>query len=326
MTLMAMILGTWKFTKAAEICKAYRCSNQTREGVCAESTADTVVLNPSTCGDKEECFFSGNETGQCAPKIDRNFPSLYYPGYNCRYEKKPGICAFGGKYCNKYGMCEGGSLDDICQRHADCHYGFYCNPFGFCVPSKEEGEACTQNEECIRGYGCFRKCIKYLSLETDEQVIPEFNRKVFSQLGNEKMCESGWYNRTTGRCFSGVKSLQKGKICSTDLDCPTTVEDIFAQCKCGFSVKGQKYCDIEGDDDEWQEVLEAFGKYANTTRESCHPAEGLGECFFNNDFKKWKCLELKARLYVYFIDQPDCYDDIKVQHPIFAEYLHYCKG
>ena len=107
-------------------------------------------------------------------------------------------------------MCSGSSLDEHCQRHADCHYGFYCNPFGRCVPSKKEGEACVLNEECERGYGCFRKCIKYLSLTADEQVLPEYNRIVFQQQGNEKLCSSGWYNRTTGRWFAGVKSLQKG--------------------------------------------------------------------------------------------------------------------
>ena len=162
-----------------------------------------------------------------------------------------------------------------------------------------------------------------LSLESDAQVLPEYNRVVFQQQGDEKMCNSGWYNRTTGRCFSGVKSLQKGKVCSTNLDCPTTIEDLFAQCKWGFSVKGQKYCDIEGDDEEWQDVLDQFTKYEETSRENCHQAEGLGEWFLNEAFKEWKCLELKARLYVYFIDLPGCWNDIKFQHPIFAEWAYY---
>lgn len=223
-------------------------------------------------------------------------------------------------------MCEGSSLDQHCQRHADCFHGFYCNTFGRCVTSKKVGEACILHEECERGYMCFNTCTKLLSLEADEQVIPEYNRVVFQQEGNEKMCDSGWYNRTTGRCFAGVKSLQKGKVCLTELDCPTTVEDIFAQCKCGFSEKGQKYCDLEGDDDEWLEVREAFEKYANTSLESCHQAEGLGPCFFNLDFKNWKCKELEAKLYVYFIDKPDCWNDIKFQHPLFAEWAYYCKS
>jgi hypothetical protein len=124
---------------------------------------------------------------------------------------------------------------------------------------------------------CFFTCTQILSLESDVSVLPEYNRVVFEQEGNEKMCDSGWYNRTTGKCFAGVKSLQKGKVCSTDLDCPTTVDDIFAQCKCGFSVKGQKYCDVEGDDDEWQEALLAFELYQNTSVSSCHQAEGFGE-------------------------------------------------
>jgi len=326
---MMLALVMWvlvELGKAEDVCKAFQCEAQTRDGIWAEAINDTVYLNPSTCSTDQEWFFSGNETGQCAPIIDRTFAELYYPGYNCKYEKKPGICAFGDKYCNKNGMCEGSSLDEHCQRHADCHYGFYCNPYGRWIPSKTEGDEWILNEEWERGYGCFRTCRKYLSLEADEQVLPEYNRLVFPQQGNEKLCQSGWYNRTTGRCFAGVKSLQKGKVWSTDLDWPTTVDDIFAQCKCGFSVKGQKYWDLEGDDDEWQNVLTAFDGYANTTKESWHPAEGLGEWFFNEDFKTWKCLELKAILYVYFIDQPDCWNDIKNQHPIFAEWAYYWRG
>jgi hypothetical protein len=70
----------------------------------------------------------------------------------------------------------------------------------------------------------------------------------------------------------------------------------------------------------------AFELYQNTSVSSCHQAEGFGEWFYNEAFRLWKCAELRARLYVYFIDNPSCWDDIKHQHPIFAEWAYYCKG
>ena len=266
-------------------------------------------------------------------RIDRSFPSNYYPGYNCKYEKKPGICAYGGKYCNNRGVCEGGTLNDHCQRHSDCYFDYYCNQYGRCVPSRDENETCTINEACKRGYLCYfpetssfyGKCTKIMSLETDTAVLPEYNRVVYEQEGMEKLCKSGWYNRTTGKCFAGVKSSQKGSVCSTDLDWPTTVADIFAQWKWGFGTKGQKYCDIEGDDDEWIDVRNKFTNYSDTF-DNCHQAEGFGEWFYNDHFVDWKCAELRARLYVYFIDLPDCWNDIKHQHPIFAEWAYYCRS
>lgn len=165
-------------------------------------------------------------------------------------------------------------------------------------------------------------CIKVLSLDTDAPVLP---KDVEEQEGLEKLCKSGWYNRTTGKWFAGVKSTQKGKVCSTDLDCPTTVADIYARCKCGFSTKGQKFWDVEGDDDEWKDVKEKFLNYSKTI-DNWHQAEGFGPWFFNDQFLKWKWAELKARLYVYFIDLPTCWDSIKFQHPIFAEWAYYCRS
>ena len=40
----------------------------------------------------------------------------------------------------------------------------------------------------------------------------------------------------------------------SNLDCPTTDPAIFANCKCGHTSKGTKYCDVEGGDDEWTEA------------------------------------------------------------------------
>lgn len=70
----------------------------------------------------------------------------------------------------------------------------------------------------------------------------------------EKVCRSGYLNQTSGRCVNGLKSKNKGGVCMSDLDCPTTDPALFAKCKCGHTSKGTKYCDIEGGDDEWTEA------------------------------------------------------------------------
>ena len=131
----------------------------------------------------------------------------------------------------------------------------------------------------------------------------------YEQEGMEKLWISGWYNRTTGKWFAGVKSLQKGKVWSSDLDCPTTISDIFAKWRCGYSVTGQKYCDVEGNDDEWTDATAAFQVYSSNLN-NCHQSDLFGEWFLNPSFYDWKCKELKARLYVFFIDNPPWMDGI----------------
>ena len=186
-----------------------------------------------------------------------------------------------------------------------------------CVPSRKENETCTSNQACQTGYlwnfaetaSIYGKCTPFLSLDTDYQVLPQYNMNNYEQVGNEKLCSSGWYNRTTGKWFAGVKSLQKGKVWTSDLDCPTTISDIFAQCKWGFSTSGQKYWDIEGNDDEWISVRDAFSNYSSGLK-NCHQGDLFGECFFNPSFIDWKWKEIKARLYVLFIDNPPWMDGI----------------
>ena len=99
--------------------------------------------------------------------------------------------------------------------------------------------------------------------------MAEIDSNIFVyQSDFEKVCRSGFLNVTSGRCSSGLKSknkvsnidlfknyLNQGKICTSDLDCPTTDPQKYASCKCGHNAKGTKYCDIEGGDDEWTDVF-----------------------------------------------------------------------
>ena len=69
----------------------------------------------------------------------------------------------------------------------------------------------------------------------------------------EKLCRSGWAKPKNGTCGKAVLSKNavtqsllnfQGNPCLSDLDCPTTDTTVYATCRCGFSTKGQKYCDI----------------------------------------------------------------------------------
>ena len=70
-------------------------------------------------------------------------------------------------------------------------------------------------------------------------------------------------NQTSGRCVTGLKSKNKGGVCMSNLDCPTTDPSTFANCKCGHTAKGTKYCDIEGGDDEWIEANTLVSTFNN---------------------------------------------------------------
>jgi hypothetical protein len=107
------------------------------------------------------------------------------------------------------------------------------------------------------------------------------------------MCRDGRYNETSGRCAKLVKSKNKGRACKSDKDCPTTDPDAFAKCRCGFSTKGTKYCDIEGADDEWVNSVTSFQSYIENTLD-CHTAEGFGICNNTAVYKTYKCAELQA--------------------------------
>ena len=57
---------------------------------------------------------------------------------------------------------------------------------------------------------------------------------------------------------------------------------------------------------------------------NCHTAEGFGPCHETSLYLDWRCKELKAKLYVYFIDNPTCLKDLMKYHPDFAEYYEIC--
>ena len=48
-----------------------------------------------------------------------------------------------------------------------------------------------------------------------------------------------------------MQSKNKGQVCKTDNDCPSSRTGQYSNCRCGFNFNGSKYCDTEGGDNEW---------------------------------------------------------------------------
>ena len=73
----------------------------------------------------------------------------------------------------------------------------------------------------------------------------------------DKVCRTYWAKPLNGTCGKTYTSSRAGRACLSDADCPTSDTNTYARCKCGFSTKGLKYCDIEGGDDQWLAAAEA---------------------------------------------------------------------
>jgi hypothetical protein len=74
----------------------------------------------------------------------------------------------------------------------------------------------------------------------------------------EKFCKTGWLDQNLGVCHKGLKSLKKGEECTEDEECRTNINGRTAKCrKPLLSASEKRYCDIEGNDDEWVRAQEA---------------------------------------------------------------------
>lgn len=243
--------------------------NDSRNKVCSIDDGSTITFKPNICGSGEECFISGNDYGTCETSIPRELDKFLYPGERCRGDEVFGTCMFGTKICNANNRCEGVTFYGECKSTLDCNNGAYCNEDGVCLEIVAESEQCTTHDSCDDNLMCFYytpeqaygRCTKVGSREERELVRPEYNDEPVAQANMERLCYTGMVNETTGRCASLLKSTNKGQTCTTDSDCPTSDDNIFAQCKCGYNTGGLKYCDIEADDDEWAEATQLFKNY-----------------------------------------------------------------
>ena len=115
------------------------------------------------------------------------------------------------------------------------------------------------------------------------------------------LCSSQYYNTTTGICSDGAISLNKGKECTVDTDCPTNIPGIYATCACGWNSVGKRHCDIMAGDEEWELARTAFRTYFDETKDNCNVASRWGECGVGPIYKDWQCKKLKAENYVYLL-------------------------
>eukprot|EP00347_Sterkiella_histriomuscorum_P015610 403356376 len=231
--------------------------------------------------------------------------------------------------CTNKAQCQGFSLYSKCRRSSDCEFGNFCN-FGHCVPTLAIGSSCNSHEACGREALCvygdsstaFGTCTEILSVDADTLIMGKIGTQ-YRDL--DKVCRTYWAKPLNGTCGKAITSSRAGKPCLSDADCTTSDTNSLAKCKCGFSTKGLKYCDIEGGDQQWLDAADAFSSYQDHSL-NCHAAEGFGPCHENSLYLDWKCKELKAKLYVYFIDNPTCLGDLMKYHPDFAEYAELCQG
>lgn len=104
-----------------------------------------------------------------------------------------------------------------------------------CMPIKDEKEPCYLHDECVKGSMCFYYspkdfhgyCTPIFSRDVRQLAMPLIEKVPANQDDMEKLCRSGYLNKTTGRCGRELKSLNKGVACTTDRDCPTTDSLVF---------------------------------------------------------------------------------------------------
>ena len=158
--------------------------------------------------------------------------------------------------------------------------------------------------------------------------------------GGEKACRSAWVDKEEGRCSDGVQSRRKGERCNPlsvqeemdarekgreieEMLCNTSRSELEAACLTGYN--GTALCDIDGGDDEWLEAREAFAEYMAASK-VCHNAARWSECGAPEEYKKWRCAEIKALHYVKLKDTGQLPKGMYSSFPDLREYAEFCKG
>lgn len=293
--------------------------NDRRNRVCSDSDGSTITIFSNKWNLDEEWFISENHYGTCETKVSRQFDTFLYPGDRCRGADVVGTCVFGTKMCNLYNRCDGVTAYGYCKNTLQCNIGAYCNEDGLCLDKNEIGEQCTTHDSCVdiamwfyntpeQTYGI---CVQTVSQDERELANPEYNDEPVAQADMERLCTTGMVNSTTGRCASLLKSLNKGQVCTTSADCPTTDDNVFAKWKWGYNSNGDKYWDIEAGDVEWVNAKNLFSDYN-------------GECGKSSgSWSSYKCAQIKAQYYVELLNNPTCLKQNYAQHPAFWEYQRY---
>ncbi|CAI2372554.1 unnamed protein product [Moneuplotes crassus] len=192
-----------------------------------------------------------------------------FPGEKCSYPSWTEECRYGTQKCED-GVCESVGHNGKCSESRDCPSHQYCagssgTSFdGTCTKFKEIGQECTHRHEYCRTATCWY-------------------RNTYS----------GVNGRYTGICEDGNLSLEKGKECTADTDCPSDKTGVFAKCSCGWS--------STAGDEEWEDARTAFKTYFGATKNDCNVASRWGECNDPKLYKDRRCKKLKAENYAYLL-------------------------
>jgi hypothetical protein len=249
-----------------EGCKIFTCG-ELPDGVCGAKNGIDFIYRRCE-GDNKYCKFETQDEGLCEtnPKVKS------YPGGTCQENND---CIVDICINNK---CEGNDEGENCTHHGECVIGKVCrkNPEKdeekICLPPLEEGETCTEDEDCHNSCGCFLgKCTKYFSQE-DETPVP-----------SKYFCKSGF--ELNKICTTIYNIEPKNQPCSQDEDCKykfqnkTDVPLITDACKCGYNKDSNKYCLLGSGDELYKNWINSTLTLLNDTS-NCHTAEreNLGIC------------------------------------------------
>lgn len=173
-------------------------------------------------------------------------------------------------------------------------------------------------------------CKDYFQIKSGDvtnRVYNEFGSLIEHADDSALLWSSQYYDTNTGICSNGLKSVNKGKECSSNNDCPSSQPGIYATCGCGWSKTGKKFWDLLAGDEEWENARIAFKNYFDATKDDCNVAARWEECGNPGLYMEWKCKELKAQHYLYLLydtKELPCMETLKTSLPIFKDIEKYC--
>jgi len=311
--------------------------------VLKNSDIDYTILISDQCEELENCDINDKYSGVWRPLNYYIDLEAKYPGETCIYPSWTQECSYGTQKCTD-GKCESVGHDGKCAESRDWESYQYCagstteSQDGSCTKFKQIGDEWDHPHEWGRTSTCWfrnttggvkgtwKDYFQISSNDTTNLAWNEHGNMIQNAEDSNLLCQSQHYNLETGVCSSGAISLNKGKDCVVDADCPTDVTGEFASCACGWSTGGNKYWDILAGDDEWESARTAFKSYFDETKDKWNVASRWGEWGVSSLYNDWMCKKLKAENYVYLLyndtDLP-CMAKLKTSLPIFKDVEKY---
>ena len=256
-----------------------------------------VYINPSKCGEGEECNFDQRlvftnwfYNATCRPKVlspfrekDNNFLSSkkqkkLLPGEDCTLTEGCLEGAFDdiGKCINA--KCTGHGFNETCRRDSDCLIGLYCDDnLLVCQNQKGLGEKCNSHYDCKNNFLCMNKtCLEFYSLPNGTYLEPK-KGKYFKSL-----CKYEFINEKTNQCIDSLEYYnvlpenidENGFVkCNLNQMCNYTSGGNWTvytkSCECGYNKEGQGYCPLSHSyqKEEWERFYKHKKKFFDN---KCH--------------------------------------------------------